>query len=77
MLTNRARCESIVLRGRCISFLFHPKNYHKLSLHVTFSDTFDNLWKFEEPSGAVFFLVHVLFHEVNRECIRMFLHLIG
>jgi len=24
-------------------FLFHPKNYYKLSLRVTFSDAFDNL----------------------------------
>jgi len=28
-----------------ISFLFHPRNYYKLSLCVTFSNTFDNLWK--------------------------------
>jgi len=28
-----------------IFFLFHPKNYYKLSLCVTFSNTLDNLWK--------------------------------
>jgi len=26
-----------------IFLLFHPKNYYKLSLRVTFSNTFDNL----------------------------------
>jgi len=26
-------------------FLFHPRDYYKLSLGVTFSNTFDNLWK--------------------------------
>jgi len=30
---------------KAFNFLFscHPKNYYKLSLRVTFSDTFDNL----------------------------------
>jgi len=28
-----------------VSFLFHPKNYYKLSLRVTSSNTFDNLYK--------------------------------
>jgi len=26
-------------------FLFHPRDYYKLSLCVTFGNTFDNLWK--------------------------------
>jgi len=26
-------------------FLFHPRNYYKLSLCVIFSNTFDNFWK--------------------------------
>jgi len=29
-------------------FLFHPRNYYKLSLCVTFSNKFDNLCKLEE-----------------------------
>jgi len=29
--------------------LFHPKNYYKLSLRVTFSNTFDNLYKSYMP----------------------------
>jgi len=39
--------ESKVSRkeGRLISFLFHARNYCKLSLCVIFSNTFDNLWK--------------------------------
>jgi len=44
------RRESQRLRGwQCspvgtnIYFLFHPKNHYKLSLRVTFSNTFDNL----------------------------------
>jgi len=37
------------LRLYCfLLFSFHPRNYYKLSLSVTFSYIFDNLWKTEE-----------------------------
>jgi len=35
--------ESRAKRFARLFFLFRPKNYYKLSLHVTFSNTFGNL----------------------------------
>jgi len=32
-------------------FLFHPRDYYKLSLCVTFANTFDNLWNYMELCG--------------------------
>jgi len=29
-------------------FLFHPEDYYKLSLYVTFNNISENLWKLEE-----------------------------
>jgi len=51
MLTYQGALTMILrylFRNLCsifIFFLFHPRNYYKLSLCVTFNNTFDNLWK--------------------------------
>jgi len=35
----------VIVSAMNIFFSFHPRDYHKLSLCLTFSNTFDNLWK--------------------------------
>jgi len=55
-------CVCVVIHDKhfFLFFLFHPRDYYKLSLCVTFSDTFDNLCliyaSFEEhmPNGVYF-----------------------
>jgi len=47
-IEGKINYDNISLYGQVHSLLFfllHPKNCYNLSLRVTFSDTFDNLYK--------------------------------
>jgi len=43
---KKAHGEGLIISDQAVVFfLFYSRDYYKLSLCVTFSDTFDNLWK--------------------------------
>jgi len=60
LIARMLECSSILSMiesfnlGSNVFFLFHPRDYYKLSFCITFSNTFGNLWKLEEriPSGV-------------------------